>query len=138
MVDFDVQTVELAAPFDVAFRYLSDPGTLPEWTHAFRSVSGGRAVLATPRGSVEVGLVVKASREAGTVDWMMTFPDGARAAAFSRLLDRGPRSLYSFVLLAPPVPLAEVEGALEEQSRTLREELRALQRRLSGATGSGG
>src|SRR3972149_6607956 len=44
MPDFDVQTVELAAPFDVAFRYVADPGTLPEWTHAFRSVSAGRAI----------------------------------------------------------------------------------------------
>jgi hypothetical protein len=131
MKDFDVQTVELAARFDDAFRYLADPLTLPEWTHAFRSVSGGRAKLATPRGAVEVGLEVRASREAGTVDWIMTFPDGSVGRAFSRVIDRGDRSLFSFVLLAPPVPLEHVEGALAEQSRTLREELAMLQRKLA-------
>jgi hypothetical protein len=69
MRDFDVQTVEIEAPFDVAFRYLADPVKLPEWTHAFRAVSNGRATLATPRGAVDVGLEVRASHEAGTVDW---------------------------------------------------------------------
>ncbi len=133
MRDFDVQTVEIGAPFDAAFRYVADPGTLPEWTHAFRSVSDGRATLATPSGTLEIGLEVSASRETGTVDWTMTFPDGSVGRAFSRLVAREGRTLYSFVLLAPPVPLEEVEGALAEQSRTLREELKALQRRLGDA-----
>lgn len=131
MQDFDVQTVELAAPFETAFRYIADPRTLPEWTHAFRSASDGRATLATPKGEVDVRLVVKASREAGTVDWIMTFPDGSVGHAFSRLVDRGGRTLYSFVLVTPPVPLEQVEGALTEQSRALREELAALQRVLA-------
>ena len=64
MRDFDVQSIEIAAPLEQAFRYVADPRTLPEWTHAFRSVSNGRATLATPKGSVEVGLDVRA---AGTV-----------------------------------------------------------------------
>jgi len=34
------------------------------------------------------------------------------------------------VLLAPPVPHEQVEGALAEQSRTLAEELAMLQRKL--------
>jgi uncharacterized protein YndB with AHSA1/START domain len=43
MRDFDVQTVELAAPFEVAFRYVADPEALPEWTHAGLSgASAGR------------------------------------------------------------------------------------------------
>jgi hypothetical protein len=36
------------------------------------------------------------------------------------------RSLYSFILTAPPVPLEELEGALEQQSRILKEELTTL------------
>jgi hypothetical protein len=130
MQDFDVQTVELAVPFDVAFRYIADPRTLPEWTHAFRSVADGRAMLVTPKGTVDIGLEVRASHEAGTVDWIMTFPDGSVGRAFSRLVDRGGRCLFSFVLLAPPVPLEQVEGALAEQSRILAEELATLQRKL--------
>jgi hypothetical protein len=133
MRDFDVQTVELEAPFDTAFGYIADARRLPEWTRVFRSVADGRATLATPKGTVEIGLEVKASRAAGTVDWTMTFPDGSVGRAFSRLVAREGRSLYSFVLLAPPVPLEQLEGALAEQSGTLREELKALQRTLAGA-----
>jgi hypothetical protein len=36
------------------------------------------------------------------------------------------------VLLAPPGPLEQVEGALAQQSRSLREELATLQRKLQG------
>ena len=132
MRDFDVQAVEIVGPLEQAFRYVADPRTLPEWTHAFRSVSNGRATLATPRGSVQVGLEVRASLEWGTIDWIMTFPDGSVGRAFSRLvpLDHT-RSLYSFMLLAPPVPLEQVEGALAEQAKVLREELATLQQKLA-------
>jgi hypothetical protein len=133
MRDFDVQAVALAAPFDRAFQYIAEPARLPEWTSAFRSVSGDRAQLATPRGAVDVGLRVDASAQTGTIDWTITFPDGIVARAFSRLVDIGPRRLYTFVLLAPPVPLEALEGALAEQSRTLREELATLQRKLAEA-----
>jgi hypothetical protein len=134
MRDFDVQAIEIACPFERAFRYVADPTTLPEWTHAFRSVSGRRAMLQTPKGAVEVGLEVRASPESGTVDWIMTFPDGSVGRAFSRLvpLDHA-RTLYSFVLLAPPVPLEQLEGALAEQARILGQELAALQERLARA-----
>lgn len=131
MRDFDVQTIEIEAPCDATFKFISDPRTLPEWTHAFRSVSNGRATMVTPKGSVEVGLRVESSRVAGTIDWVMTFPDGSVGRAFSRLIDLGNRTLYCFVLMAPPVPLEQLEGALEEQARVLREELAALQRKLS-------
>ena len=134
MRDFDVQTIELSGSLERAFRYVADPRTLPEWTHAFRSVDNGRATLATPKGSVVVGLEVRASLESGTVDWFMTFPDGSVGRALSRLvpLDDA-RVLYSFVLLAPPVPLEQVEGALAEQAKVLRQELTALQKRLARA-----
>jgi len=134
MRDFDVQAIEIAGPFGRAFRFVADPRTLPEWTHAFRSVSGGQAMLATPKGSVEVGLEVRASLEWGIVDWIMTFPDGSVGRAFSRLvpLDHA-RTLYSFFLLAPPVPLEQVEGALAEQAKVLTQELAALQERLARA-----
>jgi len=134
MRDFDVQAIEIARPFERAFRYLADPMTLPEWTHAFRSVSGGRAVLETPKGAVEVGLEVKASLESGTVDWIMTFADGSVGRAYSRLvpLDHA-RTLYSFVLLAPPVPLEQLEGALAEQAKVLRRELATLREALARA-----
>ncbi len=132
MRDFDVQTIEIRAPFEVVFPYIANPGTLPEWTHAFRTVANGRATLVTPRGSVDVGLQVRASRESGTVDWIMTFPDASLGKAFSRLVGIGPdRTLYTFVLMAPPGPLEQLEGALAEQARILGEELATLQMKLA-------
>lgn len=130
MKTFDVQSVELAAPFAKAFRYIADPANLPRWTHAFREVDADRAMMETPAGAVGVGLRVDASEPHGTVDWTITFPDGAVARAASRVIPHGDRSIYTFVLEAPPVPLERLEGALAEQSGILTTELAALVRLL--------
>jgi hypothetical protein len=128
---FDVQGIAIKAPYDRAFRYVADPLRLPEWTRAFEAVADGRATLRTGAVTAEVGLTVEASLDRGTVDWTLVFPDGSVARAFSRLVPAGPnRTVYSFVLLPPPVPLAELEGTLAEQSRILRAELAALRARL--------
>lgn len=127
MKTFEVQSVEIEAPAAVVFDYVARPETLPEWTRAFRDVRGSRAVLATPSGSVEVELRVESARAQGSVDWFIRFPDGSLARAYSRVVPGAEmRSIYSFVLLAPPVPLERLEGALAEQSKTLAEELQAL------------
>jgi hypothetical protein len=132
MKTFDVQAIEINAPYQRTFDFLCEAANLPKWAHAFKEVSGGRALMQTPNGSVEVGLEVRAAREQGTVDWLMTFPDGKVATAFSRVVGAGEaKSLYFFVLTAPPVPLEQLEGALEQQSRTLREELSTLRSVLS-------
>jgi hypothetical protein len=55
------------------------------------------------------------------------------ARAYSRVVAKDKEcSLYSFLLMAPPVPLEQVEGALDAQSQILREELRKLGSILSG------
>jgi len=124
MKTFEVQSLEINAPFEKVFGYLVQAQNLPEWTSAFKSVAAGRASMRTPNGAVEITLTVKASVEAGTVDWIMKFPDGNTAIAYSRVVAVGKdRSIYSFILTAPPVPLEQLEGALEQQSQTLREEL---------------
>lgn len=131
MKTFDVQGIELRVPRDRAFAYIADPARLPAWTSAFASVAAGRALLRTPSGEVEIGLGVAASSEHGTVDWRMTFPDASVANAYSRLVESGGGvCVFSFVLTPPPVPLEQLEGALEAQSRTLAEELRKLKRLL--------
>lgn len=132
MKDFDVQTVELGTSAGVAFDYIADPKNLPAWTHAFKAVSDGRATLATHQGPVEIGLEVRASRQHGTVDWIMTLPGGGHAKAFSRLVEHGDgNALFTFVLKAPPASLERAEGTLAEQTKILREELRRLQEILS-------
>ena len=132
MKTFDLQGIAINAPFEKVFRYIADARNLPEWTSAFESISDGRASMRTPKGTVEVALTVKTSAEAGTVDWIMKFPNGDIASACSRVVPVGnASSIYSFILMAPPVPLEQLEGALEQQSRTLREELAKLSQILS-------
>ena len=131
MRTFDVQSLEIDSPAGKVFEYVADPAHLPEWTGAFKSIAGRRAVLSTPDGTISIDVDVQASREHGTIDWAMTFPDGSVANAFSRVVETANgRAIYSFVLLPPPVPLEKIEGALDQQSRILGEELGRLKRIL--------
>ena len=133
MMQFDVQGIEVQTTEKQAFSYIADPNHLPQWTAAFASVTDGRAVLRTPQGEVEIDLAVRSSEEQGTIDWIMTFPDGSTAAAYSRVVKLGAdRCAYTFVLTPPPVPLEQLEGALEAQSRILAEELERLKEILEG------
>ena len=127
MTTFKVESVQLKASFQKAFDYIAAPRNLPQWTRAFKAVHDGNAIMETPAGAVEVGLKVAASKLQGTIDWHMTFPDKSEASAFSRLVPEGKEHcVYSFILLAPPVPLEQLEGTLSEQAHTLREELKKL------------
>ena len=62
----------------------------------------------------------------------MKMPDGTIGKAFSRLteLPNG-NVLYSFILLAPPVPVEQVEGTLESQKKLLANELKNLEKFLN-------
>jgi hypothetical protein len=131
MKRFDVQGIELQATQGQVFSYIADPNHLPHWTRAFASVANGRAMMRTPNGEIDIDLVVQSSEEQGTVDWLMTFPDGSVATAFSRVVKLDSKGcVFAFVLTPPPVPLEQLEGSLEAQSRTLSEELQSLKRIL--------
>jgi len=132
---YEVRSVTLAVPYDTAFAYLGDKTRLPDWTNAFAEVAAdGRAVMRTPAGEVEVQVEDRADRATGVIDTAMTFPDGGRAVARSRLIELGPEAcLYSLVLTPPPVALEALEGALLEQATILEEELQTLKVRLEGA-----
>ena len=135
MKTFDVQGVELNVSRDQALAFIADAAQLPKWTNAFASVSPGRAVLRTPGGEVAIDLEVETSLEQGTIDWRMTFPDRSVATAFSRIVATNrDRCIFTFVLTPPPVPLEQLEGALEAQSRTLAEELGKLKAILERRT----
>lgn len=127
MRTFDVHGIEIHAPRGRVFEFIRDPANLPKWAHAFQSADQHSARLETPAGGVDVGLQVAADPHAGTIDWRMEFPDGTVGVAQSRVTEttRG-TSIYSFVLHAPPVPLEQIEGALEAQLVTLRSELGTL------------
>ena len=131
---FDVQGIEIAAERSKVFEFLREPGNLPRWTHAFVSAGDGRARLQTLAGAVDIGLQVAADPMTGSVDWRLTFPDGAVGLAHSRVTEttRG-TCIYSFVLHAPPVALERIEGALDAQSGTLRSELATLKSLMEGS-----
>lgn len=127
MKTYDLQDIDLNVPKDMAFSFISDAKNLPKWTNAFTSINNNKAVMQTPSGKVEIELEVHASAEFGTVDWRMIFPDQSVATAFSRITKANKnQSVYSFVLMPPPVPLEDIEGALEAQSQILQEELKKL------------
>jgi hypothetical protein len=131
MKTFDVQSVGIDAPASQVFEFVAEPANLPRWTDAFKHADARSAHLATPHGVVDIELGTDAQRKAGTVDWRMTFPDGAVGNAYSRVTPDGDsKSAYSFVLMAPPVPLEALEGALEAQRRTLTAELVRLKKLL--------
>src|SRR5690606_18452414 len=48
MRTFDVQGIGFDVPSTHAFAFIADPDRLPEWTQAFASVHGARALLRTP------------------------------------------------------------------------------------------
>jgi len=124
MKTFDVQAVSFNVSRQQAFAYIADAKNLPDWAQAFAAVNGKRALMRTPNGEVEIDLDVRASAELGTIDWYMTFPDNSLAIAYSRVVELTTNSCaYSFVLTPPPVPLEQLEGALETQSKILAEEL---------------
>ena len=69
MRTFDVQGIEIQATRAAVFAFIRDPRNLPKWAHAFRRADDESAALATPNGSVEIGLSTRADEGTGTVDW---------------------------------------------------------------------
>jgi len=130
---FDVQGIEIHAPRSKVLEFLREPENLPRWAGAFQRVDDEHARLETPAGSVDIRLVTAAEPNTGTVDWRLEFPDGSIGLAHSRVTEttRG-TCVYSFVLNAPPVPLEQLEGALDAQRLTLANELSTLKSILEG------
>ena len=113
MKTFDVQSIGIGRSLRQVFDFIAAPANLPLWAHAFKRADAKSAELVTPNGAVLVDLETIADESRGTIDWRMTFPDGSVGVAYSRVTpDGGDRSVYSFVLMAPPVPLEALEGAL--------------------------
>ncbi|WP_106755068.1 SRPBCC family protein [Pannonibacter carbonis] len=131
MKTFDVQSIGINKPAGAVFTFVAEPSNLPKWTNAFKSANSSSAELVTPNGAVPISLQTITHDGHGTIDWKMSFPDGAVGMAYSRVTpDGADRAVYSFVLMAPPVPLEMLEGALGAQMETLAKELKALKRLL--------
>lgn len=132
MENHRVESVRVGGRFGQVFEYIANPHNLPAWTHAFKAVCDGKAILATPDGTVEIGLRVDSSRPTGTIDWHMAMPDGTNASAFSRVVQESDRHcVFTFILMAPPMPLEKLEGTLDQQAAILRAELVKLKEILA-------
>ncbi|MBT8155105.1 SRPBCC family protein [Epibacterium ulvae] len=124
MKTFDVQSIGINKSAAEVYEFLAQPQNLTKWTNAFERADAETADLVTPNGAVPIKLNTVANTAAGSVDWYMTFPDGSVGTAFSRVTPDGDdKSIYSFVLMAPPVPLEALEGALQAQMGILAQEL---------------
>jgi len=133
MKTHDIQSVSIKSPTKAVFEYIADPQNLPDWTNAFARADAETADLVTPNGTVAIRLNTKADSTHGTIDWEMIFPDGSVGTAYSRVTPEGDEgSIYGFVLMAPPVPLELLEGALKEQMTILTGELANLKSKLEG------
>lgn len=133
MKTFDVQSIGIDRPAQEVFEYVANPANLPNWTNAFKSADDEKAELVTPAGAVPIALKTDAQPQAGTVDWFLTFPDGGIGSAYSRVTANGEdKAIYSFVLMAPPVALEALEGALNEQMAILAKELVGLKAVIEG------
>ncbi len=130
--NFDVQSIRINAHPDTVFQFIAEPTNVPKWALGFSEVDGKTAYMETPAGKMKVGMTMQTNPELGTVDTTMTMPDNSIGMAYSRVLpnDGGKTSIFSFVLMAPPVPLEEIEGTLEAQKKQLAEELQLLKKLL--------
>jgi len=126
--NYDVQSVNIHAKASKVFKFIANPANLPQWTEAFKQADNKSALMVTPNGELRIGLETRANKELGTIDWYMEMPDGNTGAAYSRVVE-GPdkNTIFSFILLAPPVPLEQVEGTLHQQMEQLKKELSKLQ-----------
>jgi hypothetical protein len=124
--NFDVQSIGINSAPNRVFEFIAKPENLPLWTNAFAKANQTSAMMVTPNGELPIELKTLISKEKGTIDWIMTMPDGSIGKAFSRVSENGENAIYSFVLLAPPVPLEQIEGALSAQKLVLAEELKKL------------
>lgn len=129
--NFSVQSVMIDSSMSKVFDFIANPLNLPKWTNAFKTANHSSALLVTPAGEMEIGLETKALKEVGTIDWYMKMPDGSIGKAYSRVVENSDgKSIYSFILLAPPVPIEKLEGTLLEQEGILNRELKKLKQIL--------
>lgn len=130
--NFDVQSIAIKADPKKVFEFVAEPANVPKWAIGFSDVEDNKAYMQTPNGKMQVGLKMSSNGALGTVDTIMEMPDGSIGRAYSRIIpnDGGQSAIFSFVLMAPPVPLELLEGTLEEQRKQLAEELQLLKKIL--------
>jgi uncharacterized protein YndB with AHSA1/START domain len=118
----ETRSIAVAAPPATVFAYIADARNLPDWAPAFATAvrpEGDRWIVTG--GGAEFPIVVRASAEHGTVDFLAA--EEATRGAFSRVLPHGDGAAYQFTLLFPE---GTEEEAVERQMAIVEEELEAV------------
>src|SRR5262245_33243747 len=89
MKTFDVQSIGILASRTRVFELVAEPANLPKWASAFKCADNRSARLQTPQGTAAIALGTDSRRDAGTIDWTMTFPDGSVGTAYARVTPDG-------------------------------------------------
>ena len=120
----ETRSISIDATPESVFAFVADPYNLPRWAPAFASAvrpDGDRWVVTS--GDTELTIVVRASRELGTVD-LLGGPD-LTIGAFTRVLPNAGGSEYLFTLFFPDETSAQ---AIAAQMDVVEEELRTVGR----------
>ena len=123
----DTQTIGIDAPRDVVLDLVADPAELPRWAPDFaRAIRPEGEHWIVDTGAGDLRIVVRVSRELGTVDFLAAgLPDGIEAGAFSRVVANGRGCVFAFTQFLPAdTPEAEVA----RRRVVVAEELQAVQR----------
>ena len=105
MARAETLAVDLEAPFERVWEFISDPRTLHLWTVDFaieppRLKSGELYLVQTPRGPLE--LFIRANKESGVIDFHFG-REGSFHISPSRLLRNGEHAcVYVFTQFEPP------------------------------------
>jgi hypothetical protein len=124
----ETRSIAIDAPADVVLDLVADPQALPRWAPGVaRTVRQDGEAWILDNGEAEVRIVIRASREHGTVDLLSA--EDPRQGVFTRVLPNGAGSEYQFTLFFP----AEVpEEAVVKQLAIVDEELQAVRALCEG------
>ncbi|MFK5879817.1 MAG: hypothetical protein QM478_10020, partial [Flavobacteriaceae bacterium] len=75
--NFDVQSIGINANHRKVFEFIAKPENLPLWSKAFSKADNKTAKMVTPNGDLNIEMKTIISKDLGTVDWIMTMPDGS-------------------------------------------------------------
>ena len=117
-----IECIEIAAPAAQTYEFVADLDRLSTWAIGFaksveRSADGN---FVTTASGERVGIRLALDPEHGVVDYLMSPRTGVQWPAYTRVLDIGGSSLYTFIMLqAPDMPDEVFAGQIAELQREL-------------------
>ncbi|MEM8889459.1 MAG: SRPBCC family protein [Bacteroidota bacterium] len=125
---FEIVSIGIQANPDRVFDYVADGKNLPKWTDFFKEADDTSAIIVTSKGELKVGMQAVLNKELGVIDTILEMPDGSKNHSWSRVTGNkdGNESVFSFTLVAPPLPPDAMAKFLAGQKAQMEEELRTL------------